>query len=163
MTVDDENDELDPRRQEGDADPTYRVGNKKPPLHTRFKRGRSGNPKGRPKGRFNFARVLMEELGRSVHVVKNGKPVKFTNDKLFAASLVKDAITKGPQDKALLLKAIQQLKADAAAAGAEARKKANEFGPVKEFSWSEEQQKLYEELGEVVKRVEQSERGGDEP
>lgn len=161
MTIDD--DEFDPRRQEGDADPTYRVGNKKPPLHTQFKRGRSGNPRGRPKGRYNFAQMLMEELGRSVPVVKHGKPVKFTNDKLFVASLVKDAITKGPQDKVVLLKAIQQLEAREAAVAAEARKKADQFGPVKEFNWTEEQQKLYEELGEVVKRVEQSERGADEP
>jgi hypothetical protein len=50
-----------------------------------------------------------------------------------------------------------------AAVAAEAGKKADQFGPVKEFSWTEEQQKLYEELGEVVKRVEQSERGADEP
>jgi hypothetical protein len=161
MIIDD--DEFDLRRRKGDADPTYRVGNKKPPLHTRFKRGQSGNPRGRPKSRSNFAQMLMEELGRPVPVVRNGKPVKFPNDRLFVTSLVKDAITKGPQDKIVLLKAVQQLEVREAAVAAEAGKKADQFGPVKEFSWTEEQQKLYEELGEVVNRVEQSERGADEP
>ena len=32
----------------------YEVGRGKPPLHTRFKPGQSGNPKGRPKGVRNF-------------------------------------------------------------------------------------------------------------
>jgi hypothetical protein len=77
--------------------------------------------------------------------------------------VVKDATTKGPQDKIVLLKAVQQLEVREAAVAAEAGKKADQFGPVKEFSWTEEQQKLYEELGEVVNRVEQSERGADEP
>ena len=41
----DEEDDL----PEGRADAEYRVGDKKPPLHTRFRPGASGNPKGRPK------------------------------------------------------------------------------------------------------------------
>ena len=34
----------------GGSDGAYKVGRGKPPLHTRFKKGQSGNPKGRPKG-----------------------------------------------------------------------------------------------------------------
>jgi len=41
----DEEDDL----PEGRTDAEYRVGDKKPPLHTRFKPGVSGNPKGRSK------------------------------------------------------------------------------------------------------------------
>ena len=39
----------------------YEVGYKKPPIHTRFKPGVSGNPKGRPKGTKNLATDLAEE------------------------------------------------------------------------------------------------------
>jgi hypothetical protein len=30
--------------------PHYPVGYRKPPVHSRFKKGQSGNPRGRPKG-----------------------------------------------------------------------------------------------------------------
>ena len=39
-------------------DDDYAVGYKKPPLHTRFKKGQSGNPRGRPKGSKNFSTLL---------------------------------------------------------------------------------------------------------
>ncbi len=35
--------------------PTTGVGYKKPPLHSRFKKGQSGNPRGRPRGSKNFS------------------------------------------------------------------------------------------------------------
>ena len=39
----------------------YEVGFGKPPEHTRFKLGQSGNPKGRPKGSRNKIPALIEE------------------------------------------------------------------------------------------------------
>ena len=41
----------------------YEVGYGKPPEHTRFQPGRSGNPRGRPKGTKNLKTDLVEELG----------------------------------------------------------------------------------------------------
>jgi len=56
-------------------DDDYEVGYGKPPKHTRFQKGQSGNPKGRPKGRRNFATELEEVLEAPVPVTQNGAKV----------------------------------------------------------------------------------------
>jgi hypothetical protein len=52
--------------QENNVKPFPAVGYKRPPVHTRFKPGQSGNPSGRPKGRQNlqtlFHRILNEQI-----------------------------------------------------------------------------------------------------
>jgi Family of unknown function (DUF5681) len=51
----------------------YSVGKGKPPLHTRFQKGRSGNPRGRCKGSKNVATLLAQVLNERVTVTENGK------------------------------------------------------------------------------------------
>lgn len=46
----------------------YAVGYGKPPAHSRFKPGQSGNPKGRAKGTLNLKTDLSEELGERIRV-----------------------------------------------------------------------------------------------
>jgi hypothetical protein len=48
------------------------VGYCNPPEHTRFKKGQSGNPKGRPKGTLNMATVLERTLREKVVISENG-------------------------------------------------------------------------------------------
>ena len=50
----------------------YEVGYGKPPRHTRFQPGRSGNPQGRPKGTNNLKTDLMEELDEKI-LVREGE------------------------------------------------------------------------------------------
>jgi len=42
------------------------IGYKKPPLHTRFKPGQSGNPAGRPRGKVSIVKDLLDELSEPV-------------------------------------------------------------------------------------------------
>jgi hypothetical protein len=49
------------------------VGYRKPPVHTRFKPGQSGNPKGRPKGPRNLATELARAMAMPVPVTVNGR------------------------------------------------------------------------------------------
>ena len=50
----------------------YKVGYGRPPERTRFKPGKSGNPKGRPKGRKALSTVLEEELEKHISITENG-------------------------------------------------------------------------------------------
>ena len=49
------------------------VGYGQPPRHTRFKKGASGNPRGRPKGTLNVATVLERTLCETVVIDENGQ------------------------------------------------------------------------------------------
>ena len=57
------------------SDPT---GYGKPPRSTRFKKGHSGNPAGRPKGRLNVATVFQQALSATVMVNEGGRRVPRT-------------------------------------------------------------------------------------
>lgn len=51
----------------------YEVGYGKPPERSRFKKGESGNPKGRPKGSRNFSTDVLATLKKPVPVRENGQ------------------------------------------------------------------------------------------
>ena len=59
------------------------VGYGQPPRETRFRKGQSGNPQGRPKGSLNMATVLQRTLREPVVVTASGR--KKTITKLEAA------------------------------------------------------------------------------
>lgn len=49
-------------------DDDYKVGYGRPPIHSRFKKGKSGNPDGRKKGSKNFATVVKSVLFKPMSV-----------------------------------------------------------------------------------------------
>ena len=73
-----------PRDNERD----YEVGYGKPPLHTRFKKGQSGNPRGRPPGAKNLSTLLSEALNEPVTVSENGGRRKISKREAIMKQLV---------------------------------------------------------------------------
>jgi hypothetical protein len=56
----------------------YEVGYGRPPAHSRFKRGQSGNPRGRPRGSANFQTVFNKVMNKKV-LVREGPTVRQTH------------------------------------------------------------------------------------
>lgn len=70
----------------------YDIGFGKPPQKTRFAKGRSGNPKGRPKGSKDFASDLRDVLDAKVAVTENGTMRKVTSQKATLMRLREQAL-----------------------------------------------------------------------
>jgi len=66
----------------------YEVGYGKPPRNTQFKKGQSGNPRGRPPGSKNLATLVSVALNEPVIVVENGGRKKITKREAIIKQLV---------------------------------------------------------------------------
>ena len=78
----------------------YEVGDRRPPKHSQFKPGVSGNPKGRPKGSVNLRTRIARQLRQTVPVTRHGRQVKMLKADLIAHQIV-DAAAKGNLKAAL--------------------------------------------------------------
>jgi hypothetical protein len=76
-----------------DKQPDYDVGYRKPPRHSRFAKGQSGNPRGRPPGAKNLKTLLSEALNETVIVSENGGRRKVTKRQAIITQLVNRSAT----------------------------------------------------------------------
>jgi hypothetical protein len=70
----------------------YTVGRGRPPVHTRFARGKSGNPNGRPKKIATLPDKVAKILAKTQSVNVGGQQVSLTLEDLFLTSIIQNAI-----------------------------------------------------------------------
>jgi hypothetical protein len=70
---------------------TSDIGYGKPPAQHRFVKGRSGNPRGRPRGARGLRSDLKAELFGRVTITENGKKLKLTKQQVILKALVAKA------------------------------------------------------------------------
>jgi hypothetical protein len=88
----------------------YQVGRCKPPQHTRFRKGRSGNPKGRPKTSRKLTSLALQIMNEKVTVTENGRRRQIT--KLQAA--LKQLINKAASGDFRATREVLKMRADIA-------------------------------------------------
>lgn len=81
---------------------TFEIGYRRPPPSGQFKKGASGNPKGRPKGSRNFSTLLEQELAQKIVVTENGKKKTISRLQAMVKRMVAGAM-QGDQKQLLTL------------------------------------------------------------
>jgi Family of unknown function (DUF5681) len=85
----------------------YEIGYGKPPKHSQFGKGHSGNPHGRPKGSINLSTLLDSTLNEKVIVSENGKRKRITKREAILKQLVNKAASGDPKSIHMLLTEIR--------------------------------------------------------
>ncbi len=109
-----------PKRKKSKSPPGY-VGYKSPPREHQFKKGKSGNPAGRPKGALNVATILTKTLRERIEVTENGRRKKITRLDAAVKQLANKAATGDPRSIHQLLALTQEVQ-DRTEASARAEK-----------------------------------------
>jgi hypothetical protein len=81
----------------------YVVGYGRPPKKTQFKKGKSGNPRGRPKGTRTVGAVLQDILGQRIAVTENGRTRRLPALEVMLRRLANDAMRNEPAALKLML------------------------------------------------------------
>jgi hypothetical protein len=87
----------------------YQVGYGKPPLHTRFQPGESGNKRGRPRGARGLKTDLKAALSGRHTIQINGKPLRGNRQELMMLTLATRAASGDLKAQALLIPLIMQV------------------------------------------------------
>jgi hypothetical protein len=86
----------------------YQVGKGRPPLTTRWKRGQSGNPSGRPKGSRNVSTIVNDVIGQKFAVTENGRKRRIPALEVVLCRLRNDAMQGDPRALKLVLSLVDR-------------------------------------------------------
>jgi Family of unknown function (DUF5681) len=89
-------------------DDGYEVGYGRPPKHSQFKPGRSGNPKGRPPKSKNVDTLIKSELDATVTIKEGGRELRITKREAIVKQFVNSALKGDPRKLLLMLKYLEK-------------------------------------------------------
>jgi hypothetical protein len=104
-----------------------KVGYCNPPEATRFKKGQSGNPKGRPKGALNVDTVLTKAVRQPVVIIESGQRKTVTKLEVMIAQLVNKGTSGELRAVRQVVELLRELEAQQAARAFPEKKKIGEF------------------------------------
>jgi hypothetical protein len=79
------------------------VGYRKPPIHSRFRPGESGNPRGRPKGRLNLKTELNKELNRVITIREGDRSRRLKKGAAWVVRTVNAALNNNAKANDILI------------------------------------------------------------
>jgi Family of unknown function (DUF5681) len=103
--MDEPSGDLGPRSGPTADDP---VGYRHPPVGTRFTAGKSGNPKGRPRGSRPVGAVLQDIIRQKVVVTENGKTRRISRLEVMLLRLANDGMRSDARAVKLLLSLVDR-------------------------------------------------------
>jgi sugar/nucleoside kinase (ribokinase family) len=92
----------------------FEVGYGKPPKHSQFQAGCSGNPKGRPKGSKNLATQLSDALSEKVVITKDGRRLKVSKFEVILTQVVNKSAGGDLNAARLVISLLQGMEVQAA-------------------------------------------------
>ena len=87
----------------------YEVGFGRPPRHTQFKAGHSGNPKGKAKGAVNLATDVQDELAERIRIREGDKNLKVSKQRALVKALLARALKGDTRAAGLVLQLVAKL------------------------------------------------------
>jgi len=87
---------------------SYAVGYGRPPEETRFRKGQSGNPKGRPRGSRSIGAILQAIIGQRITVTEHGTTRRIPALEVMLRRLTNDAMRGDVRGLKLLLSLIER-------------------------------------------------------
>jgi hypothetical protein len=92
----------------------YEIGYGKPPVGRRFRKGQSGNPRGRP--RKDFSNLLVAALNEPVFVTTEGERRKITKSEAIVTQLVNKSTTADLRATKMLIDMLKEVEEKVTAA-----------------------------------------------
>jgi hypothetical protein len=80
-----------------DGPKDYQIGYGKPPKNSRFRKGRSGNPKGRPNGARSLKTDLATELGKRIDVREGERRHRVSKQEALIKRLIEKGLSGDPR------------------------------------------------------------------